>query len=120
MTNSLPAGTRNTSLNLIDEEYDLVTGTTGQAGAFYKEWALIGLKLAGKAGDELAAFMAANMERIRDERLLLKHGITKTLLAFLLSCLVAQFILGESEAARRIVRRSRRDGIAAHCEEVEG
>lgn len=75
MTNALPAGTRNTSLNLIDDEYRIVMERTGKAGAFYKEWALKGLQAAGASGDAMAQAMAKQIESIRNERLRMKHGI---------------------------------------------
>lgn len=113
MTNSLPAGTRNTSLNLIDEEYQAVMEATGQAGSFYKEWALIGLKSAAQSGDTLAAYLAAKIEAIRAERLRLKHGI----IVLLALCIAIQFFAGDP--ALRGLRRTRRNEAVALVD-VEG
>lgn len=104
MTNALPAGTRNTSVNVIEEEYELVTATTGQAGSFYRDWALVGLEAAARAGDEAAAWLASGIKAIREERLRMKHGI----IPVLITAVILQLFHGE--AAKRCARRGRRDG----------
>jgi hypothetical protein len=68
-TNALPAGTRNTSLNLIDEEYQVLLNISGgKLGPFIKDTFLRGLR-------EVDAKAAKQIQEIRNERLRMKHGI---------------------------------------------
>jgi hypothetical protein len=68
-TNALPAGTRNTSLNLIDEEYQVLLNISGgKLGPFIKDTFLRGLR-------EVDAKAAKQIQDIRNERLRMKHGI---------------------------------------------
>jgi hypothetical protein len=104
MTNALPAGTRNTSVNLIEEEYREWIAFGGITKL--KEMALIGLRAVDSSRAEKIA-------SIRAERMRLKHGII-TLLAL---CIAIQFFAGDP--ALRGLRRTRRNEAVAVID-VEG
>jgi|GEM_PF-5815014 len=100
-TNALPAGTRNTSLNLIDEEYQVLLNISGgKLGPFIKDTFLRGLQ-------QVNAEAAKQIQAIRAERLRMKHGIVN---ALVLVCTLGNVAFGTLQLSRRPQVRSRSSG----------